>query len=69
MTLNMYICKLLRIYNFYHIKFAKMLDIITNRYQIEISSQRDKETFFKQFAKIFTTGKDNDLEPGESETL
>lgn len=44
-----------------------MMTIISDKYTIEIKKDQDKQAFFKQFAKIFCTGKDTNLEPGESD--
>lgn len=66
MTISYYVSKLLRFYNGYHVKFKFMLDTIMDKYNIEVKSDSDKKIFFKQFCKIFCTGKDNYLESGES---
>lgn len=44
-----------------------MLDIITKHYTVMITSESDseKKKFFKQFVKVFTTGKDTSLENDE----
>jgi hypothetical protein len=44
-----------------------MMTIISDKYTIEIKNDQDKQVFFKQFAKIFCTGKDTNLEEGESD--